>query len=581
MRQTDKLPNPDAPAFRRLSLKTIASRPSAQGKFAPLQALLLIVLTLAVYWPTLHSGFVYDATIQVLTDPFIHTPSNWGSVLSFRVLGMDVLDFDRPVHLMGLMLDAAVWGTNPFGYHLTSILLHAANTALLFFLIGKLFSGAPAAGPAIVAPFLCALFFSIHPIMAETVCEPTYREDLLVSFFSLAAMLLALGHKDPAGGADLIRASLIAAACLLAVGSKGSGVAAPILILSCWLLLRRKDRPAFWIVAVGTGLFLVAVFTALRFHLEPQPSVIFEHKAGYPGGSFSKAMELLPRILVLYLQNLVWPPGLCADYGILSIAHLNPLFCIVLLLVLAAPFGVAMRGSPLLILAMLVLVLPLLPVANLIPIFRPAADRYLYFPMAGVSLTLACFLNSRPLKARRAYGIAAASALAAALFLFGWMNVDRQRAWHDSLALWQDTLKKNPNSDTAAAGLGDALRLAGRLQESEKYFCRALRLTGGKRAETLMMRAVVLEGLGLRKEAEDFLEMALDRDPRLADPDSRIAALAMTQDEAAAIQDLVSRHPHGSGGRIRIDIFTDQLPNLPVNIGEMKSLPMACPAEPQ
>ena len=298
--------------------------------------------------------------------------------------------------------------------------------------------------------------------------------------------------------------------------------------------------------------------------------MIFEHKAGYPGGSFSKAMELLPRILVLYHQNLLWPTGLCADYGILSIAHLNPLFCIVLLLVLGAFWGAAMRRSPLLSLALLVFALPLLPVANLIPIFRPAADRYLYFPMAGVALMLACLLNAGILKARRAYGIAATSALAAALLLFCWMNIDRQRVWCNSLALWQDTLKKNPNSDTAAAGLGEALRLAGRLQESEKYFRRALRLNGGNKADTLMMSAVVLDGLGHRKESEDFLEIALDRDPRLADPNSRVAALAMTQDEATAIIDLISRYPHGSGGRIRIDIFTDQLPNLPVNTEERK-----------
>ena len=556
---------PDDPIFRPLSLKTLDSRLSATGKFVSLQAVLLAVLTLSVYWPTLHSGFVYDARIQILTSPFIHTSANWGNVLSFRVLGMDVLDFNRPVHLMGLMIDSALWGTNPFGYHLTSILLHATNTVLLFFVIQKLFVAARTTAPAIAAPFLCALAFSIHPIMTEAVCEPTYREDLLVAFFSLVAILLALGHEDAAGGADLIRAGLAATACLLAVGSKESGIAVPFLLLACWLLLRRKDRPSFWIAAVAAGFFFVAVFTALRFYLEPEASVIFEHKPAYPGGSLTKAMELLPRILVLYLQNLAWPTGLCADYGLLSIAHLNLLFCTILLLVLVAAFGVAMRRSPLLAFAMLVVVLPLLPVANLIPIYRPAADRYLYFPMAGAALALACFLNSELLKTRRAYGIAAASALACALPILGWMNVERQAVWHSSIALWVDTFKKNPNSDTAAGGLGEALRLEGRLEESAKYFRIAIYLTGGRNADTLIMSAVVLEGLGRWSESGDLLELALDRDPRLADPDSRVVALALTQDEATAIKNLISRHPPGHGGRIRLDFFTDQLPKLPVN----------------
>ena len=551
----DTMPaHPEDTVCSRLSLTAIAA-----------QALILALLTVAVYWPTLHAEFVYDARIQILTDPFIHTSANWGNVLSFRVLGMDVLDFNRPVHLVGLMIDAAIWGTNPIGYHLTSVLLHAANTTLLFFVLQRLFVVGRTTWPAIAAPFLCALFFSIHPIMTEAVCEPTYREDLLVTAFSLAAILLVLGHNNAAGGRDLIRAGLAASACFLAVGSKESGIAAPFFVLGAWLLLRRKDRPAFWIAAVAAGVFLVAAFTALRFYLQTGSSVIFEHKPGYPGGSLTSAMELLPRILVLYLKNLVWPTGLCADYGIVSISHLSPAFCMVLLILMATAFGLAMWRSPRLSFAVLVVVLPILPVANLIPIYRPAADRYLYLPMAGAALLLACFLCSKLLLTRRAYATAATAAIAVVLLVFGWINIDRQGAWGSSIALWQDTIQKNPLSHTAAGGLGEALRLDGRLQESEKYFRQAIRLTGGRIAENLMMDAVVLEALGRRQEADNLLELALDRDPRLADPDSRVAALAITHEEATAIKELLSRHPPGRGGRIRIDFFTDQLPKLPVN----------------
>ena len=146
------------------------------------------------------------------------------------------------------------------------------------------------------------------------------------------------------------------------------------------------------------------------------------------------------------------------------------------------------------------------------------------------------------------------------------MNVKRQAVWHDSLALWQDTLKKNPNSPTAAAGLGEAFRIHGNLHEADNYFRLAMRLCRGKNADTQMMRAVVLDGLGNKEKAADLLELALDLDPRLADPDSRVATLAMSQEEASAIKGLLSRHPSGRGGRIQIDFFTHQLPKLPVNI---------------
>jgi hypothetical protein len=108
------------------------------------QAAILAAVTVAVFLPTLSSGFVYDARLQILTDPFLHDPWNWLPVLSFGVLGMDVLDFNRPVHLASLMLDAAIWGRNPFGYHLTSVLLHALNVVLVWRVVSDVLGSGPA-----------------------------------------------------------------------------------------------------------------------------------------------------------------------------------------------------------------------------------------------------------------------------------------------------------------------------------------------------------------------------------------------------------------------------------------------------
>ena len=105
------------------------------------QALGLAAITLAVFWPTLSAEFVYDARLQIVTGDFIHDPGNWLPVLSFGVLGMDVLDFNRPVQLASLMLDAAIWGREPFGYHLTSVLLHVVNVVLVWGVMRGLFDG--------------------------------------------------------------------------------------------------------------------------------------------------------------------------------------------------------------------------------------------------------------------------------------------------------------------------------------------------------------------------------------------------------------------------------------------------------
>ena len=541
----------------------------AAKEYLPLQILALSLLTAGLFLPTLWSGFVYDARLQILTDPFIHTAANWWNVLSFRVLGMDVLDFNRPVHLAFLMFDSAVWGTNPIGYHLTSILLHAANTALLFlFIRALLFSGMPGRPgfPVIAVPFLCALFFGIHPIMTEAVCEPTYREDLLVAFFSLSALLLAVGHRDERRGPDLVRACLCAAACFLAVASKENGIAAPLLLLSFWILFRRKDRPAFWWRAVGLGFLLVAAFIGLRFSLEPAHSVIFEGKPDYPGGTVFSAMALMPQVLVLYLKNLVWPTALCADYGFLSVRHLPPLFCIILLAVLAALSAFACYRSRVLSFALLAVILPLLPVANLIPIYRVAADRYLYFPMVGISLALACLLGSTFLTKNRGAAIVAILALVSLLGLYARIHIDRQKVWSGSLALWQDTFQKSPNSVTAASGLGEAFWELGSLEASEIALRETCRLSGWEKADSIADLAAVLHQRGKEEEAARALDLALRLDPRLSDPDSRVRALALTAREADAIKQVLLLHPPGGAGAapdLHPDLSTDQLPASP------------------
>jgi hypothetical protein len=100
-------------------------------RVAFLAAAPVFALVVLLYIPTLRGGFVYDSIAQVLYSDDIHTTSNGIDVLSLRVVGQDELDRNRPLHLASLMLDAAVWKKDPFGYRLTSVLLHALNTALL------------------------------------------------------------------------------------------------------------------------------------------------------------------------------------------------------------------------------------------------------------------------------------------------------------------------------------------------------------------------------------------------------------------------------------------------------------------
>lgn len=507
------------------------------------QALALAAITLAVFWPTLSAQFVYDARLQVLTGDFIHDPGNWVPVLSGQVLAMDVLDFNRPVQLASLMLDAAVWGRDAFGYHLTSVLLHALNVVMVWGIVRGLSRAGERQAEGLSYAGLAALLFAVHPIVTEAVCEPTFREDLLVAACTLGALLLAMRHDPAAPNGDRWRALGCAGLCFLAVASKESGIAAPLVLGAYWWLFRQREPRAFWTLAVGGGKLAALAFLAARFLLEPAQSAIFEAKPQYPGGSFLGAMEIEPRILALYAQLVAFPVNLCADYGLYSVRHLPLPVAVVILAGLVAAAVVAIRADRRIALACAIIVLPLIPVSNLFPIYRAAADRYMYLPMAGVALAVGWLLDGPWLAARPRLREKATIACMAAVVLLGMACVERQKVWANPLALWEDTFRKNPVAYTAASGLADSLREAGRLPEAERAAREAIRLSDGKRGDPYATLALILDAQGREAEAFEAAGKALEVQPSLADPEARVRVLAMERQVAEEWGRLLGRRP--------------------------------------
>jgi tetratricopeptide (TPR) repeat protein len=194
-------------------------------------------------------------------------------------------------------------------------------------------------------------------------------------------------------------------------------------------------------------------------------------------------------------------------------------------------------------LALAVIVLPLVPVMNFVPIYRAAADRYLYLPLAGVGLAVGFLVDAPWLTGWERLRDRMLIALAMILPVLGMACIARQSVWSSPVALWEDTFAKNPTAFTAASGLGKALLAVGSLPEAERFTREALRLTNGTRGETWAMLAVVLDGQGRGAEAEAAVSKALELDSRLGDPEARVAALAMERGFATAFGRLLAKRP--------------------------------------
>src|ERR1044072_2427454 len=85
-------------------------------------ALLPPLLAVAVYFEVLGNPFVYDDLETVVKNPSLRDLSNWVFVLVFSPCG--------PVVNVTYAVDTALWGLDPFGFHITGVLLHALNVAL-------------------------------------------------------------------------------------------------------------------------------------------------------------------------------------------------------------------------------------------------------------------------------------------------------------------------------------------------------------------------------------------------------------------------------------------------------------------
>jgi hypothetical protein len=144
----------------------------------------LAVIAFGCYADALANGFVFDDHGHVLSDPSFRSLTNVPKLL--------VASY-RPLRDITYALDFSIWGERPIGFHLTSILLHVANTLLVFALISRITRKTLLAS-------LAAAIFAIHPIAPDAVTYISGRRDVLFSLFYLMSFHCYLTYREHVGG---------------------------------------------------------------------------------------------------------------------------------------------------------------------------------------------------------------------------------------------------------------------------------------------------------------------------------------------------------------------------------------------
>ena len=468
--QTRKRPSsaptaPPAPAPPR----TRAQRPAAvapthwSAHALPLAS--LAVVAIALYLPSLEGGFVYDDPNAVSQSTLIKhlTP-----LIRFLTLST------RPLTDYSFALNYAVGGLEPWPYHLTNILLHAANVLLLYGIAWATLTMPPlvrrygAARGAIA--WAAAALFAVHPLASEAVGYISSRSEVLVAFW----ILLAFGSYIVAAETRRRRLRGIAAATLFLAAAAGLGskeIAAAIpfaLALYDWLFLAgrnwQRTQPRRWLLGLSLlPLLAGGAFLLIRAYVHPSPMGDYASTAGLGFDRFTRWEYAMSQfgVIVHYLRLVVLPFGQTFDYdwplartpfalGVVLPAAL--LIALVVLAVRAAatePLATFAAGWTLLILA---------PTSSLLPIADLAVERRMYLPLAALMLLAAAWLwdlgQRLPAawRTRPAQGYALLAAIP--LIAFGALTYERAALWGDPIALHEDGVAKAPGNPRVRLNLG-------------------------------------------------------------------------------------------------------------------------------
>ena len=365
-----------------------ASGPEKEETGAPRRLLpismpvLFILLALLAYSSIISSYFLSDDFAQIGRVLEGDWSLSWG-----REHG----GFFRPIFILSYILDSRLWGENPFGYHLTNILLHGLNSYLVYRLTLRLVS------PQKLSPnwarscsLAAGLLFLLHPSHTEAVSWISGRADLLAALFCLTAMLAFIAYVEKRGSLSPLLLSLPAFA--LALLSKESALSLPLVLLALgfYFAPAAEGKAAHGRVLKAVALFFPVLFLFVLMRRSALGAWLggygaAQHLNFSPGwlrdrflqASLRALMPAFPQELSTHLLKPLKSPAfiLCA------IAALSLIILIVRRRRRSS--GPSMRGEQnrLLLLLATIFILSLLPVTNLrLSLFDTQGERFIYWP---------------------------------------------------------------------------------------------------------------------------------------------------------------------------------------------------------
>ena len=430
----------------------------------------LVLAVVAVFYPVVGFEFVsFDDDNYVYENPFVP-----GGLTLDSLAGSFTEIFNsmwHPLTMLSFVLDSEVYDMRPGGFHFTNLILHLANTILLFFVL-RAMTGVFWPSAAV------ALLFGVHPLHVESVAWVSARKDVLSTFFWFATMGTYLWYTRTLRAERL---ALVLVLFVLGLMAKSMLITLPFLlfVLDFWPLerfrledLRSEDgrrRVGRLVLEKCVFLPIVAAFLAVSFFTQSEGGAI---SGVAERGLYARASNAVVGYAA-YIVDMLWPTGLAFLYP-LPKGGLHPAWqmagaaaLITLITVIAFQ---SMQKRPYVLTGWLWYIGTLVPVIGLVQLGAQArADRYTYVPLIGLFIVIAWlgaeWVAKRP-RAKRATCFASA-----VVFVLLVITAGKQvQYWKNSEALYRRALAVTENNYTAHYNLALQMQHEGRAGDVIEQF---------------------------------------------------------------------------------------------------------------
>ena len=434
--------------------------------------LLVIAIVLAVFLPAFSAEICNLDDVGMVAS--IQHAGQWNLLDLFLRKASEGLYY-RPLSYLTFLINQTVFGLSAFSLHAENVIVHLANTLLVFFIIQRLLKFEESK-PSPKTAFVGSLLFGLHPLVTESVNWISGRTDLIMGFFLLISVFCLIQYRISEKRYLIWFAAL---SFLCALLSKESAIA---FLPGFFLILYAKSLSAKFqassdlrtkiFIMIGITLLVVGTFFLLRTISYSSNSSRIGVTLQYMQINPSHSFFLFLRATGFYLIKLVfpWPLNLAID-------DVDPLYELAAMPLIALCLYIAAQRTmnSAVFTAGLLLFSPALLIALNQIAWMPYAERYLYSTTAFAAIALVMYCQRRWVMLPPQWQYIFATVV---LLVFAGTTFQRNNVWQKNINILADTAKKSPENRIIQWLYGSELLKEGRYQEALPYSQKAAGIHG-------------------------------------------------------------------------------------------------------